>query len=185
VIVIMGATGTGKTTIALMLSEALGWRYCEADEHHSPGNVAKMADGHPLTDEDRLPWLYSISEWVQATTREGSDSVIACSSLRRGYRDILRRGVPRLDFVHLAAPEAVLRRRLSDRRDHFMPASLVCSQLATLEPLGPDESGITVDAQEPPEAILGAIVERLLERTEGRRVCPPTRPLHISQGRSV
>lgn len=165
-VVVMGVSGTGKSTIGRALADALGWPFAEGDEHHPAGNVAKMAAGFPLTDEDRWPWLRGLAGWLAVQDRAGSCSVLTCSALRRPYRDLLREGAPGLYFVHLVGDTSLLLERMQSRQDHFMPPELLESQLDTLEPLGPDERGVLVDVANPPERI-GRIVMAQLDRPRG------------------
>lgn len=160
-IVVMGVSGSGKSTIAGMLGRALGWSFAEGDDFHPAANVRKMAEGHPLTDEDRRPWLQAIRDWMTAEALAGRDSVISCSALKREYRDVLRQGPGRLTFVLLAVDRDVLKSRLERRPQHFMPATLLESQLRTLEPLGEDESGVSVDASRSADEIVAEIQRRL------------------------
>jgi gluconokinase len=143
-IVVMGVAGCGKTTVGERLAAALGWPFAEGDRYHPQANVDKMAAGIPLTDEDRWPWLRALAERIRDDDRTGS-SVLACSALKRAYRDILRTGAPRVRFLHLHGDRAVLAERLASREGHFFPPDLLDSQLAALEPLAPDEDGVTVD----------------------------------------
>jgi len=156
-VVVMGVSGAGKTTIARMLAAELRVPFIDADDLHSAESRAKMAAGHPLDDVDRLPWL----ERVAAAAAEAGDVVIACSALKRSYRDLLRAGAPALRFVELDVTRAELERRVRERHDHFMPPALLDSQLETLEPLEIDESGIRVDADPAPDAIVAAAREAL------------------------
>jgi gluconokinase len=151
--VVMGVSGTGKSTIAALLVKALGWPMAEGDDFHSAANVAKMHAGHPLTDADRLPWLQSISDWIGAREAEGSGGVVTCSALKRSYRDLLRAGHPDVRFICLVGSHDLLLSRLQNRTGHFMPASLLDSQLATLEPLQPGEPGVTIDVAAPPDQV--------------------------------
>ena len=159
VLVIMGVSGSGKSTVAGLLADLLGWDLAEGDDLHPAGNVAKMAAGEPLTDEDRAPWLGAIHSWILEHTRAGLPGIITCSALKRRYRDVLRE--PNVVFVHLAAPTDLIGRRLANRRDHYMPASLLDSQEATLEPPGADERAITIDAGSAPAEEAAAVVRRL------------------------
>lgn len=143
IIVVMGVSGTGKSAIGTGLGAGLGWPFAEGDAFHSTANRAKMAAGTPLIDDDRWPWLRDIAQWI---AQHPAGGVVACSALRRPYRDVLRAGGPDVRFVHLVAPAAELDRRLRTRAGHFMPASLLASQLDTLEPLMPDEPGAVLDA---------------------------------------
>lgn len=153
----MGVSGSGKTTIALAL--ATQWRYVfiEADDLHSAKEIEKMASGHPLNDDDRLPWLRRVGERIQIEEEQGHCPVTACSALKRAYRDILREYDPNAFFVLLDGSIDEVRERLKTRRHSFMPASLLESQYATLEPLEPDESGLTVDLSLGPERIVREI----------------------------
>lgn len=146
-VIVMGAAASGKTTVAAAIGEALGMIFIEGDAHHPPENVAKMAAGIPLTDADRRPWLDGLAALVGAHHERGEGTVLACSALRRSYRDTLRTPAPHETFIlHLDAPAATLRERLRSRVGHFMPVTLLGSQLATLEALEPDEAGATIDA---------------------------------------
>lgn len=139
-LVLMGISGSGKTTLAERLAEELNRPYAEADEFHSAANIEKMRSGAPLTDEDRGPWLAAIRDWMgtAATTR---GTIVTCSALKRTYRDLLRQASGRVFFLHVICDPAVITERMEHRLGHFMPASLVPSQLATLEELGTDEDG--------------------------------------------
>lgn len=163
-VVVLGVSGSGKTTIGSGLADALGVSFRDADDLHSPANRAKMASGRPLTDEDRWPWLDAVGEAL--ARGRGAGIVIACSALRRVYRDRLRRACPDVLFVHLDGSRDVLRARMEGRLDHFMPAELLDSQLATLEPLESDEPGFAVDIATSPEAIIGAIRSRIAAPAE-------------------
>ena len=157
-IVVMGVAGCGKTTTAEALAERLGWPVADADDFHPSTNVAKMRSGTPLTDEDRAPWLEAIRDWLSAA--DGS-VVVTCSALRRRYRDVLRGADPRVRFVHLHGARELLAARMGARQGHFMPLGLLESQLATLEPLEPDEDGIVVDVDASPEEIVDAALRGL------------------------
>jgi carbohydrate kinase (thermoresistant glucokinase family) len=160
-LVVMGAAGAGKSRIGAALATALGARFVEGDVHHPPANIAKMAAGTPLTDDDRQEWLDSLAGELRRARDTSQGAVLACSALKRRYRDILRDGDADVAFVHLATGGAVLRDRLAARRGHFMPASLVDSQLATLEPPSPDERALTVDATDDPARIVTAVLQWL------------------------
>lgn len=140
-IVVMGPSGSGKSTVGRSLAEELGVRFVDADDLHPAANVRKMAAGVPLEDQDRLPWLRLVGETLQAEER----IVVACSALRRSYRDLIRAEAPEAFFAELAIGRAVLEERMRTRSDHFMPAALLDSQLETLESLDADEVGIRVD----------------------------------------
>jgi gluconokinase len=160
-VVVMGVSGSGKTTVAQGISEVTGLPYGEADAFHPPANIAKMSAGIPLDDDDRWPWLRELSAWMAAQAAEGRSTVIACSALKRAYRDVLRAGPPRLQFVHLAGSAELIRERMAHRSGHFMPVTLLVSQLATLEPLGDDEDGIVLDIGLPPDELVEEAVRRL------------------------
>ncbi|BAK34349.1 gluconokinase [Microlunatus phosphovorus NM-1] len=159
VLVVMGVSGTGKSTVAGMLAGRLGWDLEEGDDLHPAANVAKMASGQPLTDEDRWPWLDKISAWIQVHVGSGTPGIVTCSSLRKAYRDKLRG--PGVAFVHLHGSKEMIAERLNARLDHFMPSTLLDSQLATLEPLDPDEVGIVVPLGQKPKDEVKEIMRRL------------------------
>lgn len=152
-IVVMGVAGSGKTTVAALLAGRLGASFAEGDDFHSPANVAKMAAGHPLDDDDRWPWLQGIRDWLAKELAEGRSAVVPCSALRRSYRDLL--GTAGADtagynagavrFVHLTGSYDLLRERIQGRAGHFMKPEMLDSQLAALEPLQDDEPGFVVD----------------------------------------
>ncbi|MFR9800249.1 gluconokinase [Streptomyces sp. MS06] len=153
VVVVMGVAGTGKTTIGPLLAARLGVPYAEGDDFHPAANIARMTSGVPLTDEDRLPWLDAIGAW--ADRRAGLGGVVACSALKRSYRDRLRAAAPGVVFVHLTGDRALIAERMARRRGHFMPTALLDSQFAALQPLQPDEAGVEVDVAGSPEQIAG------------------------------
>jgi gluconokinase len=153
-VVVMGVSGCGKTTVAQGIAEATGMVFAEADQFHSDANVAKMRAGRPLEDVDRWPWLEALAAWMAEQDQQGRSTVIACSALRRAYRDVLRTAPPTVEFVHLAGPPEVVRSRLAVREGHYMPASLLDSQLRTLEPLEPDETGVVLDLTRPPAELV-------------------------------
>ncbi|WP_076261832.1 gluconokinase [Intrasporangium flavum] len=144
VVIVMGVSGSGKSTVAKGISTVMGWEFAEGDAFHSEANVAKMRNGQALTDEDRWPWLEAIGSWISAKEAAGESAVVTCSALRRAYRDLLRRGRPHVRFLHVTAPAELIRDRMEHRPGHYMPPSLLPSQIATLEPLGDDEPGISV-----------------------------------------
>ena len=160
-LVVMGVAGSGKTTVVRQLAERLGWPFAEGDDFHPPANVATMAAGTPLTDDDRWPWLHAIAAWIAEREAAGSSSVVTCSALKRSYRDVLATAGGRIRFVHLVGDPAVLAERMRGRSGHFMPPSLLPSQLATLEPLEPDEDGVVVDIGGPPDAVVGEALRAL------------------------
>jgi carbohydrate kinase (thermoresistant glucokinase family) len=157
VLVLMGVTGSGKSTVAGLLSGRLGWALAEGDDLHPPANIAKMAAGHPLTDDDRWPWLRLVREWIDGQIAAGRPGIITCSALKRAYRDVLRD--PHVVFVHLAGSRDVLAGRLAARHGHFMPAQLLDSQLADLEPLATDEQSVVVDIESRSPVALAMLVE--------------------------
>ena len=142
VLVLMGVSGSGKSTIAALLAGQLGWDFEEGDDLHPPANVAKMHAGHPLDDEDRKPWLARVAQWIKEHTDAGRPGIITCSALKRSYRDVLRG--EHVVFVHVAGSQEAIAARLASRHGHYMPPSLLESQFATLEPPAPDERSITI-----------------------------------------
>jgi gluconokinase len=157
ILVVMGVAGSGKTTIARMLADRLGWRFQEGDALHPPANVAKMSAGTPLTDDDRWPWLHAIAAVIDGWRAEGASGIVTCSALKRAYRAILVGDRPDVRIVHLAGDKALIAARMAARKGHFMPTALLDSQFATLEPPGPEENAITVDISPGPEAIVSAL----------------------------
>ena len=143
-IVVMGVSGVGKTTVARRLAAALDLEVAEGDDFHPRSNIEKMSSGQPLTDEDRWPWLETLADWTEERRTAGRDTVLTCSALKRAYRDVLRRGAAETFFVCLLGAESLLRERM-ESREHFMPASLLASQIDTLEPLHEDERGVSLD----------------------------------------
>ena len=166
VLVVMGVSGTGKTTVATLLADRLGWDLAEGDDLHPAANVDKMAAGQPLTDEDRRPWLAAVAAWITEHTAAGRPGVITCSALRRTYRDRLRGD--HVLFVHLTASRDQIEQRLTARRGHYMPATLLNSQIETLEAPGADENVLTIDVGRRPAEVVAEILRRLeLPRTRG------------------
>lgn len=161
--VVMGVSGTGKTTVAKLLAARLGWQFQEGDELHPPKNVEKMKSGIPLGDADRLPWLGRIAERIDAWRAQGQPGVVTCSALKRSYRDILIGDRPDVALVYLKGSAELVRQRLAARRGHFMPSTLLDSQLATLEEPSPDESPIVVDISARPDEIVEEIVRKLTD----------------------
>lgn len=162
-LVVMGVSGSGKTTVGRLLAERLGWVFADADDFHTRANVAKMHAGHPLTDADREPWLRSLTAWIAEYDAEGASTVLACSALKRAYRDELREAPGRMRFVHLVPSPADIAARMRARTGHFMPPELLASQLADLQPLGADEDGVTVEPAEGPEATVDVVLGALRE----------------------
>lgn len=142
-VVVMGISGVGKSAVGHEVADRFGLEYADGDDFHSEANIAKMASGHPLTDDDRWPWLRAIGVWLHQ--HDGTGGVISCSALRRVYRDILVEAAPRTTFLHLYGDHDMIRSRMERRTDHFMPASLLTSQEQTLEQLQPDENGYAFD----------------------------------------
>jgi gluconokinase len=163
-VVVMGVSGSGKSTVGAALARHLGVAFRDADEFHPAANVAKMSAGTPLTDEDRWPWLDAIGAALAEAGREGHGIVVGCSALKRVYRDRLRTAARRpLVFVHLSGSRATLAKRMQTRKGHFMPASLLDSQLATLEPPSPDERAITVSVEQPVAKVVETVLRQLAE----------------------
>lgn len=178
-VVVMGISGSGKTTLAVALARTLGLPYAEADEFHPATNIEKMRSGVPLTDEDRLPWLASIREWMTQHAAHGSGSVVTCSALKREYRDLLRGADGRVLFLEVKADPAVIEERINHRQGHFMPASLLPSQMATLQSLAPDEDGVGLEnsgtVEDLEQAALAAL--RAAGVREAQDSAAPVRPI--------
>jgi gluconokinase len=158
-VVVMGVTGSGKSTVAEELSLARRAEFIDADWLHSPANIAKMSTGHELNDEDRTPWLNSVGQLMQEVEAHHTTSVVACSALKRSYRDILRGYIPDTFFVFLDGPLEMIRERMVARHGGFMPTSLLDSQFAILEPLERDENGIRVFISSSPQEIVQAVLK--------------------------
>jgi gluconokinase len=158
VIVVMGVAGSGKTTVGTRLAQARGVEYAEADTFHPQANLEQMSAGIPLTDADRWPWLHAIAHWIRA--HQGIGGVVSSSALKRRYRDVLRRGGD-VWFLHLHGPRAVIAERMKNRAGHFMPVSLLDSQLADLEALEADERGVVVDILATPDQIMNRALTTL------------------------
>jgi carbohydrate kinase (thermoresistant glucokinase family) len=161
VLVIMGVSGSGKTTVARPLAARLGWRFKEGDDFHPPANIAKMEAGTPLDDADRAPWLAAIAAWIDGQAVSGQGGVVTCSALKRAYRDRLRGGRPQVRIVYLKGTQQLISARLAKRQHHFMPPTLLASQFATLEPPAPDEHPIVIDIDQPVAAQVEAIVREM------------------------
>ncbi|MCJ2054714.1 gluconokinase [Methylobacterium sp. J-070] len=168
VLVVMGVSGSGKSTVAALIAERLGWIFVDGDSFHTPEHVAKMHAGHALDDEDRAPWLARIAAWIQHRLEAGESGVVVCSALRRAYRDILTRGSRRVRLVYLEGDKALIAGRLAARQGHFMSPYLLDSQFAALEVPAADERPITVGIGEPPQAIADRVVARLAAETGPR-----------------
>ncbi|MDT5010036.1 MAG: gluconokinase [Mycobacterium sp.] len=160
-IVVMGVSGSGKSTVGAALAQRLRVPFADADDFHPDANIAKMTAGEALNDDDRYPWLEAIGEWL--AKRADSGGVMSCSALKRKYRDQLRKHCPTTEFVHLSGSPEVIAKRQASRPGHFMPASLLASQFATLEPLQSDEHGLTLDV----DHNIDSIVASYLAQTGG------------------
>jgi gluconokinase len=160
-VVVMGVAGCGKSTLGAALARALGARFVEGDALHPPQNVARMAAGEPLTDEHRAGWLNALAGELAASRARGEPVVLACSALKRRYRDVLRRGAPELSLVFLHGREGLLRERIAARRGHYMPASLLPSQLEALEPPGEGEAAVHIDIASAADEALAAALRGL------------------------
>jgi gluconokinase len=158
-VVVLGVTGSGKSTVGLALAERMGVPFGDADDFHGAANVAKMASGVPLDDDDRGPWLRAIGVWLAEHADTGA--VASCSALKRRYRDVLRDAAPGVRFVHLHGDRETVTRRVASRTGHFMPESLVDSQFAALEELQPDEGGMVVDFARPVDEIVDEVASEL------------------------
>jgi gluconokinase len=163
-IVVMGVSGCGKSTLGALLAERLGWVFEDGDGFHPAANVEKMRAGTPLTDDDRWPWLDAIAARIAAARADGSGVVVACSALRRAYRDRLRAGCTDLRFLHLTGEPALIMARQAARTGHYMPASLVASQFATLEPPQTEADVIDLDVDPDPPIIAQQAVAALRRR---------------------
>lgn len=161
IFVVMGVSGCGKSTVGAQLAAALGLEFLEGDTLHPPGNVARMAAGVALSDADRAGWLQTLAERIGEARLAGTGLVLSCSALKRAYRDILRQGAPDLHFLYLHGDYELLAARMATRTGHYMPLSLLASQLSTLEAPGADENAQSFDVASPSEAIVAAVVARL------------------------
>ena len=177
VIVVMGVSGSGKSTIAAALAARLGWAYEDADWFHPPSNIEKMHSGQALTDDDRWPWLQGIAAWIDATRKAGGRGVIACSALKRAYRDVLVNDRRDVRIVYLKGERELIAHRFALRHGHFMPASLLESQFATLQEPREDEHPIVLSTDAPPPDIVDRVIERLgVDAHEGgHRARPSTK----------
>jgi gluconokinase len=160
-VVVMGVSGSGKTTVAERLADELGWRFAEGDRLHPAANVEKMRQGIPLTDADRAPWLDRIGEELKSWAAAGQSGVMTCSALKRAYRDRIRSARPDVRIVYLRGSEALIASRVAARHHEYMPASLLQSQFEALEEPSPDERVITVDAVGSPQAEVAAVIAAL------------------------
>jgi carbohydrate kinase (thermoresistant glucokinase family) len=161
IVILMGVSGSGKSTVGALLALRLHWDFEDGDWFHPAGNVEKMHKGIPLTDDDRRPWLHAIADWIDRTRRSGGHSVLACSALKRRYRDVLIGDRRDVRLVHLKGEEALIARRIATRHEHFMPPALLHSQFEALEEPGPDERPIIASIEPAPREIVARIVSSL------------------------
>jgi gluconokinase len=180
VVILMGVSGSGKSTVGALLASRLRWEFEDADWLHPASNVDKMHAGIPLTDEDRQPWLAAIAAWIDKTRRSGGHGVIACSALKRSYRDLLMGDRPDVSLVYLKGDESLIARRIATRHEHFMPRSLLHSQFEALEEPGLDENPVIVSIEPEPREIVARILSalNLVEAAEQT----PLRPSGIGAG---
>jgi gluconokinase len=176
-VIVMGVSGSGKSTVAGLLAAELGWDLLEGDDLHPAANVAKMAAGHALTDADRAPWLTAIADWIATEVRAARSAVVSCSALARAYRDTLRRSISErpdtcLTLVYLTGDREQLRRRLAARHDHFMPAALLDSQLRRLEPPAEDEYAITLRIDAPAHDVAREALAAIRDRDHRPVIAP-------------
>jgi len=158
--VVMGVTGSGKSTIGAMLARSLGVNFIEGDDYHPPENVQRMAAGIPLTDADRAGWLRALASRLSEAATSGTGLVLTCSALKRSYRDVLRAAVPDIQFVFLDGPRSLIAERLGNRHGHFMPAALLDSQVATLEAPAAEEHAWVCDIAQSPQDIVSSLIAR-------------------------
>ena len=168
-LIVMGVSGSGKSTIGEALAERLGWTFEDGDRFHPPGNVARMSAGHALTDEDRWPWLQAIADEIDRVCQAGGRAVIACSALKRAYREVLVHGRDDVRIVFLDGTQDLIAGRLAERKGHFMPPGLLASQFKTLEPPAGNENPVTVSIDATIEAIVEDIVRQLRPGTSRSR----------------
>jgi len=160
-VVVMGVSGSGKSTVAAGLVDRLGCEFAEGDDFHPAENVAKMRAGTPLDDDDRWPWLRTLAAWIGEHEQAGRSVVVTCSALKRSYRDLLSEGHPSVWFAHVTVDAQLLRDRVEQRTGHYMPPSLLDSQLATLEPLQDDEPGASISGAGSPDAVVDELLSTL------------------------
>jgi len=161
ILVVMGVSGAGKTTVGELIAKGLGWPFVDGDDLHPRANIDKMRGGAPLTDADRAPWLAAIGAWIDARASAGEPGVIACSALKRAYRDTLRKGRPQVRIVYLRGSQDQIAERLGRRTGHFWPAKLLASQFADLEEPSADENAIVVGIGAAPDAMAKAVINQL------------------------
>lgn len=177
IVVVMGVSGVGKTTVAKGISALMGWEFAEGDAFHPQANIDKMASGHPLDDNDRWPWLGALRDWMAAKIAADESAVVTCSALKVAYRDLLREAGPQVRFLHLVADESLIGDRIAQRKGHFMPPSLLHSQYETLEPLTQSElrsGSVDVSVKGTPPAVIERAMEALgltppVDEQEGHR----------------
>ncbi len=165
-VVVMGVSGSGKSTVGAALAQRLRVPFADADDFHPAANIAKMTSGHALDDDDRYPWLEAIGAWLGERCATGG--VMSCSALKHKYRDQLRRHCQDLEFLHLSGTHEVITRRQASRPGHFMPASLLASQFETLEPLGDDERGLVIDVDQSIDSIVDSYIAQSHSRSTGQ-----------------
>jgi gluconokinase len=161
VIVVMGVTSSGKSTVGQKLGDTLGWPFHDADSFHPAANVAKMSSGQPLNDDDRKPWLAAIAAFIDTCIRDNHHAIVSCSALKRSYRDVIIGNRSHVRLVHLVGDKALIGARMSQRRNHFMPTSLLDSQFATLEPPQADENPLNIPVNADPDTLVATILEQL------------------------
>jgi carbohydrate kinase (thermoresistant glucokinase family) len=159
IVLVLGVAGSGKTTVGAMLAGRLGWQYADADDFHPVANVEKMAAGHPLTDEDRWPWLHAMAAWIDVQIAAGHPAVVSCSALKVAYRDVLRR--PEVQMVYLKGDPDLIAARLTSRQGHFFKREMLDSQFATLQEPEPDENVLTVSIEGSPLEVVDRILAQL------------------------
>jgi gluconokinase len=164
ILIVAGVSGSGKSTVGAMLADRLHWRFADGDDFHPAANIAKMRAGIPLTDEDRLPWLRAIAAWMDERTAHGESAVIACSALKRSYRDVLLDGRPGARLIFLAVPREMVAKRLAARLGHFFPEQLLSTQFDALEPPRPGGRSLIVIPRETPADTVTAILEAIRPR---------------------
>jgi gluconokinase len=177
----MGVAGSGKSTIAAALSKQLGWACAEADEFHPQSNIDKMSQGIPLQDGDRWPWLQQIQNWMTEQARAAQSTVLTCSALKQSYRQLLSEAEGRVLFIHLHGEAGLISQRMQGREGHFMPPTLLPSQLATLEPLSPEElaaGSLRLDISRSPEELIADIVATLKLPSDQTSASDPARCAH-------
>jgi gluconokinase len=160
-LIVMGVSSSGKSSVAKALAERLGWRFADGDDFHPPANIEKQRAGQPLTDDDRWPWLQAIADEIDRVTADGDRVVVACSALKRVYRDLLLHGRDDVRIVYLDGSKELIARRMAARKNHFMPPTLLDSQFKTLEVPAPDERPIKVSIDDDIDGIVSAIISHL------------------------